>query len=156
MKTTTAHWGTVLMLSLLAAAPQPQAADYDFKALLKEAAPIGPVNSCTAGPGGSCVIKVTVDEKCSALPAVDSEVLRVGAGVHILWTLTGGTWEFEPNDGISFKNAAAPFEGKSRSSPHVFHWQSKSDAAGKGYFAYNIRLRNREGRTCKIDPGLWV
>lgn len=161
MKNSKGYLGAVLILSLLAGPAHPQTKApakkeaFSIGALIKSASPLLAMKSCTATAGGSCIVKITVDDKCASKPVADPPVIQVNPGVHIIWMVTGGTWEFDPNDGISFKKSDPPFEGKLRDSPKVFHWQSKADAAGKGYFAYNIKLKKGE-QVCEVDPGVWV
>ena len=147
-----------LSLGTLAADP-PRAKEPtpdDVKALLKSASPVVPIKigRCTAQPGGSCIVKLTMPAKCDKSVKPDPEILKITPQMTVLWQLVGGNWSFDRADGVKFQSGTAPFESRFLAD-NV--WQAKVRAAPPpGIYSYTIKLRSKDGQTCEVDPAIWI
>jgi hypothetical protein len=127
----------------------------DWQTMLRNASPLRQLSAaeCTAPAGGSCVIDITIGDGCNV--TVRPEHVKVPAKVFVFWKIAPQTWSFVQEKGIAFKNAG-PFTDSRRVADQVWRVTVKDVKETWTYYPYAINVRSRDGKTCTIDPGMWV
>lgn len=154
--------GVLLAVSFSACAADPPrttksaaASGDDWQLLLKNASPLKQLSAaeCTAPAGGSCVIDITVGDGCRVTP--NPEYLKVKPKVFVFWRIAPETWSFVPDKGIAFKKAG-PFTDSRRLSDQVWRVTVRDVKPADIAYPYAINIRSKDGKTCTIDPAIWV
>lgn len=127
----------------------------DYQMLLRRATPLKRVDAsaCKAPAGGSCVVSVTIGEKCAIRVSPEYLHVRTKGQVTLLWKISPARWSFEEKDGIAFKGSAEPFTDGRRLAPQVWQWKDRNERPG--YFAYGVNVVSDKGQKCSIDPGVF-
>lgn len=137
---------------LLASAASGSAQEY--VSILKDKSAYPTAMSAGRCTTASCVITVTVGEKC-ALKADPEIAVLTKYPATVLWHLKSPGYVFPKSDGITFKFPNNAFSESRRLADDVWQWKIKAPGKKQEYFAYNIVVQNaKTNQTCKLDPGL--
>lgn len=138
-----------------ATAARPASQGDGYQLLLRRATPLKrvDVSACSAPAGGSCVISVTVGDKCNIRVSPEYLIVRTKGEVTLLWKLAPASWAFDEARGIEFKRKSEQFADGRRLAKQVWQWKDRNTE--RGYHAYNVNIVNDKGERCSIDPGVW-
>lgn len=135
--------------------PGAKAGTTSITVLRKEASNVTSVQftRCNAGPSGHCFVDLTIKPDCSM--AFNHPELFIVPGAKVYTEIKTTGWTFDPAAGLKFKDAAAPFTG-SLFNPTTWVVQANPGSAGRGRFAYAVKVKNEKGQVCEVDPGYWL
>jgi len=127
----------------------------DWQLMLKNASPVRQMSiaECTAPAGGTCIVDITVGDNCRV--TTNPDIMKVNPKVFVFWRIAPDTWSFVPEKGIFFKKAG-PFTDSRRLTDQIWRLSVKDVPPTYTLYPYGITIRSRDGKTCTIDPGLWV